>query len=213
MQLKLWMAGLLAAMLLAGQTRAEESKTAQASAEKKSEPKKDEKKKDDKKKDDKKDDKKPESKDGLKGEEVLSYPAPVATTWMARCKHVLNPVAKEVKEGIEFTGADQWNEKIKLVIALNGKLIKEDDRKLPLTSVPKPVVDTAKKWAPTARWNDVAKVETKDGQLPVYEITGDLNGKKVEAKIREDGTVAKADKLEGDEAKEEKKSDKKDEKK
>jgi hypothetical protein len=196
--------------LIAGTARAEEAKKDPAAdAEKKNEPKKDDKKKDDKKKDDKKD---------KKDETLVSYPEPVAKAWLDRYGNAELPVARETDKGIEFTTHDQWNEKIKVLYSRDGKLIEESERKLPLAKAPVKVVDTAKKWAPAATWNETVIVETKDSQVPVYQVKGDLSGKSIEAKIREDGTVAKADKIESekkdDHKKDEHKSDgKKEEKK
>ncbi|HYF48216.1 MAG TPA: hypothetical protein VEJ63_02350 [Planctomycetota bacterium] len=174
------------------------------------EPKKEEAKPVEAKKEEKKAEKK-DKKDDKKEIASVSFPEPVARAWMDRYKHVQDVHVKDRGGSYEFTGRDEWNEKIKVVYGADGKLWEEDERKLPLSKVPAAVVETAKKWAPSATWSEVAEVETDDGELPVYEIEGTLNGKRIEADIREDGSVKKADKLEGE--KSEKKAEKKEEKK
>lgn len=189
MQLKSWCALALVVSFAAVPARAEDAK------------------KEAPKKEDKKVEIKAETKDEKKDKEALtvSYPEAVSKAWAERYKEVSDVTVKEHSDSFVFTGRDQWNEKVKVVYGRDGKLWEESDRKLPLAKVPAVVVEAAKKWAPAATWSDTAEVETDKGELPLYELEGTLNGKKIEAEIREDGTVKKASKLE------EAKADKKEE--
>jgi hypothetical protein len=168
-------------------------------------------KKEDHKHDHKAEHKHEEAKGGMKGKVVL--PEGIAKAWAARFKDATDVKVEAKNDSFEITAKDQWNEKIRAVYGTDGKLWEESDRKLPLASVPPAVVETAKKWAPDAKWREVAEVETKNGKLPVYEITGDLNGKTIEAEINEDGTVKKADKLETKKAEKAEAREEKEEKK
>jgi len=151
-------------------------------------------KKDEHKHDHKNEHKHEEAKGGMKGKVVL--PEGIAKAWGARFKDATDVKVEAKSDSFEITGKDKWNDKVRAVYGTDGKLWEESERKLPLASVPPAVVETAKKWAPDAKWREVAEVETRDGKQPVYEIKGDLNGKEIEAEINEDGTVKKADKLE-----------------
>jgi hypothetical protein len=142
----------------------------------------------------------------------VALPEPIFKAFHARFKTATVLEVKERADSLEISAKDEWNDKLKVVYGTDAKLWSESSHKLPLSAVPAAVVDTAKKWAPAAKWDEVAEVSTKKGETPVYEITGDLNGKNIKAEIAEDGKVVKASKL-SEEKKEEKKEVKKEEKK
>jgi hypothetical protein len=169
---------------------------------------------DEKKKEEKKQDKKEEKHEDKKDlKKEVALPDAVAKAWGARYKDATVLEKKQKGDHFEITAKDQWNEKFKGVYAADGKLVSESSRKLLTTNLPAAVADTAKKWAPTAKWADAQEVETKDG-MTVYTVSGDVDGKNVKAEIAEDGKVVKADKLPGVKVvKEEKHEKKKEEKK
>ena len=136
----------------------------------------------------------------------------MTAAWGARFKAAEVIEAKEKEGGFEIVAKDQWNDKYKVAYSADGKLVSESKHKLPLASVPAPVVEAAKKWAPAAKWEETAVVQTKKGEPSAYAVSGDLNGKIIKAEIQEDGKVLKADKLEEPKA-EKKKEEKKEEKK
>ncbi|HYG73776.1 MAG TPA: hypothetical protein VEK08_01985 [Planctomycetota bacterium] len=178
-------------------------------AEEKKEPKKEEKKaekKEEKKKEEKKDEKKP----------VVLNDA-VKKAWDSRYKGAEVIEIKDKQDSFEIKAKDALNSEFKVVYGADGKLWSESKRVVPTSSVVVNVIDTAKKWAPAAKWNENAEVSTKKGEMPVYEISGTMLDKKIKAEISEDGKVVKADKLpeakKEEPKKEEKKSEKKEEKK
>ncbi len=158
---------------------------------------------DEKKKEDKKVDQKDHKDHADKA--AVKLPDAVAKAWAAGYKEAKVLKIEAKKDSFEIAAQDKWNEKFEVVYGTDGKLWEESKRKLPLANVPAPVVETAKKWAPGAKWSDVAEVETEKGHKGVYRIRGDVGGKNVSAWINDDGSVAKADKL--PEAKEVKKAE------
>jgi hypothetical protein len=170
-----------------------------AAAEEKKEEKKVEKKKEEKK-EEKKDEKKP-----------VTLSAVVKSAFDARYKGAEILEAKDKKDSLEIKAKDSLNESFKVVYGADGKLWSESARKVSMANVPAAVTDTAKKWAPGAKWGDTATVETKKAEPTKWEVVAMLGEKKLKADIAEDGKVIKADKL--PEAKVEKHEEKKEEKK
>jgi hypothetical protein len=199
MSLKRWLVVLLGSVVSIGLAYA---------AEEKKEEKKPVEKKEEKKKEEKKEEKKAEK-------EPVKLPEAVSKAFNERFKTATDVRAAEKKEGYEIKAKDQWNSSIKVVYTKEGKLLSENERKLPLANVPAAVVAAAKKWAAEAKWDDLAEVETKKGAQPVYSLTGVVADKKVEVEVNEDGTLASEAKAPEKKAekKEEKKQEKKEEKK
>jgi hypothetical protein len=213
MSFKRWALCLMSSMLcfgiIAGEGKGEKkSEEMKAKKEEKKESKKEE------KKDEKKEANNEVGKIEKDGKNV-ALPEPIFKAFHARFKTATVLEVKERADSLEISAKDEWNDKLKVVYGTDAKLWSESSHKLPLSAVPAAVVDTAKKWAPAAKWDEVAEVSTKKGEAPVYEISGDLNGKNIKADIAEDGKVVKASKLPEEKAakKEEKKEEKKETKK
>ena len=190
--LKSWLAVLLGCLLCAG--------VAFAAADEQKEVKKE-------KKEEKKEEKKP-----------VAVPAAVAKAVSDCCKDAAVEECKEKKDGdkvcYEVKCKDKSGESCKMLVSADGQVLEAGKHKVPSASLPAAVAGAVSKWAPGAKLNDTAKMETKKDSGTVYEVKVDLNGKSLEAKIAADGKVIKADKLpepkvEKKEEKKEKKEDKK----
>jgi len=159
------------------------------------------------KKEEKKEEKKP-----------VAVPAAVAKAVGDCCKDAAVEECKEKKEGdkvcYEVKCKDKSGEGCKMLVAADGQVVEASKHKVPSASLPAAVVSAVGKWAPGAKLNDTAKMETKKDSGTVYEVKAELYGKEIGAKIAADGKVLKADKLpepkaEKKEEKKEKKEDKK----
>ena len=200
MSLTRWLVCLLASVLSFGLVvNAAEEKKEEKKTEKKTEKK-------DEKKEEKKDEKKP-----------VVLPALVKTAWDARYKGASVLEIKDKKDSFEIKGKDALNVEFKAIYGADGKLWSEGKRKVAMGNIPAPVAETAKKWAPAAKWAETAEVETKKAEPTKWTVNGTVGEKNVKAEIAEDGKVIKADKLpeaktEKKEEKAEKKTDKNEEK-